>query len=431
MNAVHRTLLALSALAWLALERPAHGAAAPTPLGQGAVQDPVQDEAPVEAPAEAPLDPPANASSEAQELLPPPSPAEGVASVLGLIEAGELEEARATARDLAAREAALDATDPARWSERDRALLDHAAALAAGALAEALFESEAPDWERIEALEDEGAEAFERALSASARARGADRARFDALRRRAAYGAGTLLAHGAERTVRRAQRLALMQPQEVPFAEDTPERELVDGAHARFERARDALLVRLELDWTDADTRANLEWVQRRLFEIERLRERADEEQERREQEQEEQQQESEDEQDDEQESEDEQDESSDDGEEDGEQEQDDASSDDASSDEASEDGQQPDEDFDDAQEGDDGASEEELAEEAPGEASDEQQDGEASAEETEGQALESVEMSDVELRRLLQRLAEIDREGEETRRRLAASMRRRVERDW
>jgi hypothetical protein len=37
----------------------------------------------------------------------------------------------------------------------------------------------------------------------------------------------------------------------------------------------------------------------------------------------------------------------------------------------------------------------------------------------------------DVEVQRLLNRLSEIERAGEETRRRLRATQRRRVEKDW
>lgn len=380
-------------------------------------------------PADAPIEAPDESANEAVTLEPPPPPAEGVDAVLVLLDAGEFEAARAAALDLAQRDAALDPRDAARWSERDRALLDYVAALSSGALAGALFELEEPEWERIESLEDEGAEAFERALSATV---GPDAGDLVQLRARAAYGAGTLLAHGAERTVRRAQTLALMQPQEVPFAADTPERELVDAAHDRFERARDALLLRLELDWRDADTRANLEWVQRRLKEIERLRERADKEQERREEEEQQEQDEQEqDESEEDSESEPSDDESGED-EPNEDEPNEEESSDDESGDDSSGDGdasQQEDEGMDDAESDDPDASEEELADEAPSEASDEQVgDG---SDEGEAPPLETVEMSDVELRRLLQRLEDIDREGEETRRRLAASMRRRVERDW
>jgi hypothetical protein len=247
-------------------------------------------------PKEAPADEQPDAATEDEapngaSVEPTPSAlpiaADGVAALVERLEAGAPLEALELARSFESHFEGLGPNDGSRWSGPDRALLDYVAALAAGRAAEAGFAVEEPDLERIVGLVNDAADRFERAVAGAGPDRGD-------LRLRAAYGLGTVLAEAGERQIQRAQSTAMLAPQPVPYGPDTPERAVLDEAAATFERARAGLLERLELDWRDADTRANLEWVQRRLAEIEAVRDRADEEQERRDQEQKEQEQEEE-----------------------------------------------------------------------------------------------------------------------------------------
>lgn len=393
-------------------------------LAQGSAQEPDAD---------VPSTPDAattDASAAGPDAAPLPRVDAAIEAVLDLLEQGQPVEAHARAAVYDARYAALASDDPLRPSERDRALLDYSGALAAGAAADALAAGAEPDLERIAELEADGVARFERALVAAGSG-------FERLRRRAAYAVGTLLAHAAERRVRRAQRLAITQKQQVPFADGTPERELLEESEEGFERARDALVRRLEIEWSDEDTRANLEWVQRRLMEIERIRQRADEEQQRQEEEQEEQEQEEQQ----EQEQQDQQERSEPESGEPDESEGEDASEDGAEADpegaeeessqeESSEEGapQQP----EDEAEGAEDESAPPAGEESESEGSEESDSAEEAAEEgAAGELAEPLVLSDTEVRRLLQRLTEIEQEGEALRRRMAASQRRRVERDW
>lgn len=395
-----------------------------------------------------PSDPAAGDPASGTAQVPPvaiPTAAVGVAALVEQLAAG----APLAALELAhGYEAALDGLGPgdsARWSSPDRALLDYVAGLAAGRAVEAGSAVEEPDLERITGLVNDAADRFERAVA------GAGPKRSD-LRLRAAYGLGTLLAEAGERRIQRAQSMAMLTPQPVPYGPDTPERAVLDEAFATFERARDGLLERLELDWRDADTRANIEWVQRRLAEIEAVRDRADEEQKRRDEEQQEEEDQQDDDQDDgeqpqddgsddsgdESEDADEQDGDEQDGDEqDGDQEQGDQEGDQQDGDAADQDsesdtGADP---SDDGSDPSDGAADE-AADEAD-ESSDAAQELEESDDGTEdaGEPIDvagtPIEMTDVEVRRLLQRLAEIEAQGEATRRRLAATQRRRVARDW
>ncbi|QDU85463.1 hypothetical protein Pla163_25940 [Planctomycetes bacterium Pla163] len=381
------------------------------------------------------------------EAVPSPLPtaADGIAALVERLESGAPLEALELARSFEARFEGLSPNDGARWSGPDRALLDYVAALAAGRAAEAGSTVEEPDLERIAGLVNDAADRFERALV------GAGPARAE-LRLRAAYGLGTVLAEAGERQIQRAQSTAMLTPQQVPYGPDTPERAVLDEAAATFERARTGLLERLELDWRDEDTRANLEWVQRRLAEIDAVRDRADEEQERLDQEQKDQEEE--------QEQSDQKDDQADDGgdPQDGDQSEDGSQQDgDQSQSEGQQDGDQDDAEPQDGeqQDGDQQDGDEQNADpndpsdagadpsDADDESADESaQDGELEDGEVESggdeEALEPtdaagtpVDMTDVEVRRLLQRLAEIEAQGEATRRRMAATQRRRVARDW
>jgi len=205
-----------------------------------------------------------------------------------------------------------------------------------------------------------------------------------------------------------------------PAAEDAPDP--LDLAEAAFSQAKRKLVRRLRADWRDEDTRANLEWIQRRLAEIDELR------RQREEQEQEQEQQPNEESSSDEQPPQDEpqQDDS---------ETQEDESSDDSES-EPSEDQQESEgePESEDPQESPDESREQDEPSEADApEPQPEDEPGEesAAAQQEEGEEPAERLLTREEVMRLLDRLEEIEKKGEELRARLRSRERREVEEDW
>ncbi len=378
-------------------------------------------------------------AAEEEPAVAVPEPLAALAELAQLLERSEFvradEFASALASGLAARDgdAAVQASRAA-WTAEQRAHLAYGGGLAkarsaAGVLTLAAADAE-PDEEGARALEDAAIVWFARAASAWGEG---------PVRDRALAAPGCVLAWRGERDVRAAQSQAMLQPSPVPFGKDTPEREALLAARATLESARAALVVRLEHDWRDVDTRANLEWVARRLLEIERILERADEQDEQQEQEQQEQQQ-------DDQQNGGEQDEQ-DEGQE-GDQQQDGEPQD------GEENDQQQDGEPQDGEQGQDGEQNQDGEPRENGEQRDEpseSQDGEGAepndtttgergtqAPTSEGSSPADADapvmpatLGDVEVQRLLNRLADVEKEAERLRRRLRATERRRVEKDW
>ena len=113
--------------------------------------------------------------------------------------------------------------------------------------------------------EEQAAAAFESALALGGNTE---------VGRRAAYDLGALRCRTSERLFRGVLTQVLLNSDgESPasFPEDSPERAALEAAESGFREAREVLVGRLRVDATHADTRANLEWAQRRLREIERL----------------------------------------------------------------------------------------------------------------------------------------------------------------
>lgn len=249
--------------------------------------------------------------------------------------------------------------------------------------------------------------------------------------RRAAYDLGALRCRTSERLFRGVLSQAMLNgdgQSPLSFPEDSPERAALEAAADGFREAREVLVGRLKVDATHADTRANLEWAQRRLREIERLLETEPPEEEEQEQE------------DEEDSSEDEQEESEDEESEDSESE-DSESEDSDSEDSESEDSEESEDQQESESESSEGEQESEQEQE-PSEPSEgdvpepEQQPApsqEEAGESPDQQAaeVEEVEMSQEEMARLFDRLAEIEAAREALRAELARSRRVPVERDW
>lgn len=181
-------------------------------------------------------------------------------------------------------------------------------------------------------------------------------------------------------------------------AEDEPDP--LEEARRAYEEALDRFVDRLRLDWRDADTRANVEWIQRRLDELDEL-ERQREEQEQEQQEQQDQQQDGEQQDQQDGEPQDEQEQEPQDEQQDGEQEQ------------QSE--QEPDEEPDEPEDGDE---------------QDTEQDSEEREARSEAEPRE-VHLSEEEMQRLLNRLEEHEREAERLREMRRQRGSNRVDRDW
>lgn len=186
------------------------------------------------------------------------------------------------------------------------------------------------------------------------------------------------------------------QPAQPPLATIAPEDEAPDPlelARAAYLAAREHFIERLRADWRDADTRADVELVMRRLRELDEIEEqREEEEQEARDQQDQDQQQ-------------------SEDGD----------PSDAGDEQDQEQDGEQ--------QEGENEDQDEQEREEEPPEDPEPGEDEESE----EAQAPEPEEriLTQEEVKRLLEQLEKLDKEGEELRARLRGVRRQAVDRDW
>jgi len=211
--------------------------------------------------------------------------------------------------------------------------------------------------------------------------------------------------------------------QAAPGQDEDPPDPLTE-ARAAYLRARAALVERLRADWRDADTRANLELIQRRLAELDDIeREREEQEEEQQDEQQQDQEQDSEDSQESDD-SEDSQDSQDSDESQDGE----DGDSQDENAQEPppEDEGAEPEEEEPEPEEeqpGEEEASEEERPEEGEPQEP-EQADGDA------GEVREA-QMTDEEVQRLLDRLAELEEEARAMKARLREARRVPVARDW
>ena len=172
-------------------------------------------------------------------------------------------------------------------------------------------------------------------------------------------------------------------------------------ARKAYLAARERFVERLRLDWTDADTRANVELVVRRLRELDEI-ERQREEQEKRDQDQEQ------------------QDEQNDNPEQQGEDEE--SKPEDA----GAQQDQPPPDDAQDEQPPDEEQQREEQAQEQ--EQSESSEEGE---DQSDPRAMQEQRLTEEEMKRLLQILAEHEKEGEEVRAQLLGARRMKVKRDW
>ncbi len=314
-------------------------------------------------------------------------------------------------------------TSPGEQREANRALLEFArGALLAEHTADWLQELDPESTDPLDVeialeREEQAAEAFELALALGGNTE---------IGRRAAYDLGALRCRMSERLFRGVlTQVMLNSDGESPasFPEDSPERAALEVAAAGFREARESLIGRLLVDSAHADTRANLEWAQRRLREIERLLETEPPE------DQEEQSQDQDPSEDDQEESEDSE------------------SEDPEPDDSESEDSEQEDTDSEDPeeqepseeQENQESESEEQQEEAAPPEGDTTEPEHEPapnpeeSGESPDQQAteVEEAEMSQEEMARLLDKLAEIEAAREALREELFRSRRVPVERDW
>ncbi|WP_145067430.1 hypothetical protein [Engelhardtia mirabilis] len=267
--------------------------------------------------------------------------------------------------------------------------------------------------------EGAAAERVERARAAFAKARAY--AGGGILRQRAVYAAGTLELWLAERELRRfvvangpdAPTPPLPVPGQEPEEPPDPKQQ-IEELIGRFEGARDLLAERVRSDWSDADPRANLEWSQRRIRELERALQQMEEQ----EQQQQEQQQDG----DQQQEGDPQQDQDQQPSDSDQQQPPDEQKPQDGE--ESDQEGEQQEEQqVDDAERQDDMDAEQPLPEE--GEEEGEQPEGVAS------EAAQQESLSAEEMTELLDRLAEIERNGEDIRRQLRGIRHVPVERDW
>ena len=194
-----------------------------------------------------------------------------------------------------------------------------------------------------------------------------------------------------------AQATVPMGAPPAPGADAPEPPDPLEQARGAYLEAKEHFVVRLRLDFEDADTRANTELVMRRLRELDEI-----------EQQRQEQQQEQEDQQQDPQEQEDQQD--------------------------SQQDEQQPEEQQDqqDSQEeGQDPRQEEPEPQEPPEEPEPQEPEDQPGEEETEEQPPEERFLTKEEVQRLLERLKEHEQRGEELRERMRARRRRPTARDW
>ncbi len=232
------------------------------------------------------------------------------------------------------------------------------------------------------------------------------------LRRRATYDAGVVDLQEGER--RRAQIPEVAQrsgagappalatpPALAPVpapgatpAPGAPPEDPLPAARAAYERARATLCERLRSDWKDADTRANLELVQRRLHELDEI-ERQREEQEKQQEEQQQDQQQG----------------------------QDQEPQDDSQGEDGDQEQKQQQADAKDAQRPDAGELQPPAEQGAPAEEQDPAQAGEPEDAER--------HLTREEVLRLLDRLAELEAQGKALEARLRQARRETVEKDW
>ncbi len=180
-------------------------------------------------------------------------------------------------------------------------------------------------------------------------------------------------------------------------AEPEPPPDPIDLARSAYSMAREHLIERLRADWRDADARANAELCVRRLRELDELeRQREEQQQENQDPQESDEKQDSEDQQDQEQ---------------------------DPSEDSENQDESQKDDESEEDEE-------EPKQDEEPQEDESEEEEQQQEPEPKEGEEQEAV-LTQEEVKRLLQRLAELEEKGEEIRERLQRVRRERVERDW
>jgi hypothetical protein len=338
------------------------------------------------------------------EVAPAPAPTahEVLTHLATRAAAGELEAALTDVDEL------LERDVPGTWSELDRAELR----FAEGVLAARYSIGQLTD----EAFEQAARRAQDAFSSASALAGAGE------LRRDATYDAALIDLWDGERQRARLPEVggAPTGPPPPPAgAGDEPPPDPLELARAAYLRSRDGFVERLLLDWRDADTRANLELIQRRLRELDEI------EQQREEQQSEQQQDPS-------------QDPSGEEGEpDDSEQQQDDEQEGQEGSEEEQDQQQQP---ADEEQQPEEEPSDEQQQpEEQPAEEPQPPEEGEgaepeeAPAEEEPSEQAEPTErlLTREEVMRLLDRLAELEAEGERVRAAAAKSGHPPVERDW
>jgi hypothetical protein len=185
-------------------------------------------------------------------------------------------------------------------------------------------------------------------------------------------------------------------PQPVPGAAPVPEEEQPDPlemARGAYLEARARFIERLKLDWRDADTRANVELIQRRLRELDELEQQREEQQQEQEQQQ------------------------------DGEENQDQEQNSDQQDQQEPEDGEQE------PQDGEDGEEQEQPDEHPEGDES--EQDSEGQENEPQDAEPQEVHLSQEELQRLLNRLAEHEKEAEALRELRHQRGSKGVDKDW
>jgi hypothetical protein len=252
---------------------------------------------------------------------------------------------------------------------------------------------------------EEPARAYTEFLAANARAG------VGTLREDAAYNLGTMALFQGE-----AWRSQMPEFGGVPAAPQAPSGPVAPGAEEEtppdpleearkaYLQAKQALTLRLRMDWQDADTRANMELVMRRLRELDEI-ERQREEQE---QEQEQEDQESDESEDQDEENEDQQES-------------------DEEQDEKSDESEEPEESEPESEEENE---EEQQEEEQEPESSEEQEQEEGEPSDEEEQEPQEIYLTKEEVQRLLERLERHEEKGEELRER-RRGQRRPTARDW
>lgn len=249
------------------------------------------------------------------------------------------------------------------------------------------------------------------------------------LRRDAAYNAGCMRLERAEAAYQRLPEVSGAAapgglpvplpavPGAAPPGGGDDDGAQLEEARREYEAARELFVERLRLDWRDEDTRANLEWIQRRLRELDEIEEEREQQEEPPPQDQQP------------QDGEDEESEQGDDGESESEESQDE-SEDSAEPDEPGE--QDEPEDPEQPEESEEPSEPEEL--EQPEESQPEETEAsepEAPEESPAPQNVEPLELSPEQAQRLLDALSDIEERGEELQAMLREFERVPVEKDW